>query len=115
MTQPQQSQYAHHVFICIGEFCDPNGEAHLLYARLPELLGEDLVNYHDNPCRVKRGITACLGVCTGGPLMVVYPEGIWYHNLTEDKVRRIIREHLRGGKPVEEYIFHRLDQSGVEE
>lgn len=76
-----------------------------LYAQLAQLLGE-LGDYH-NPVRVKRGVAPCLGVCTGGPLLVVYPDGIWYHHVTEAVLKRIVQEHLREGRVVEEYVFHR--------
>ncbi|HRE48109.1 MAG TPA: (2Fe-2S) ferredoxin domain-containing protein [Aggregatilineales bacterium] len=98
--------YSRHLFICTGTFCDPDGKAAELYAKLPGLLG-DLAHY-TNPLRVKRGITPCLGVCTAGPLLVVYPEGIWYHHVDEALLKRIINEHLREGKPVQEAIFYRL-------
>lgn len=39
------------------------------------------------------------------------PGGIWYHHVTEAKLARIVEEHLRGGVPVEEYIFHRLSDN----
>jgi len=99
--------YAHHVFICTGSYCAPEGRADELYGLLTRLLG-DLGRY-DNPVRVKRGITPCLGVCVGGPLLVVYPEGIWYHKVDEAALKRIVNEHLRNGVPVEDYIFHRLN------
>lgn len=100
------SPYGRHIFICEGEACDPNRGGQALYRVLASLLG-DLTDY-DSPWRVKRGKVPCLGVCTAGPIVVVYPEGIWYHHVTEAKLRRIVEEHLRGGVPVEEYIFHRL-------
>lgn len=103
---PQQTPYARHVFICTGESCDRERNGRWLYRRLTNLLG-DLGRY-ENPQRVKRGTTECLGICAGGPIMVVYPEGIWYHHLTEEKLARIVEEHLRDGHPVEDYIFHRL-------
>ncbi|MCO6449954.1 MAG: (2Fe-2S) ferredoxin domain-containing protein [Caldilineales bacterium] len=103
---PIQAPYSRHVFFCVGQHCDPDGRAGALYQRLLPMLGE--FGQYDNPDRIKRGVTACLGVCYGGPLMVVYPEGIWYHNLDEYKLARIVEEHLKGGQPVEEYIFHRL-------
>ena len=57
--------------------------------------------------RVKRGETPCLGVCAEGPILVVYPEGIWYSRVTPELLERIVVEHLKHGQPVEEAIFHR--------
>jgi (2Fe-2S) ferredoxin len=41
--------------------------------------------------------------------MVVYPEGIWYARVTPQLLERIVVEHLRDGRPVEEAVFHRLE------
>lgn len=109
LAAPRQAPYAHHIFFCVGSYCDPRGEAQTLYRRLAGKLGE-LADYY-NPERVKRGTTHCLGVCSGGPLLVVYPDGIWYHHVTEEVLDRIIQEHLIGGKPVEEFIFHKLEDN----
>jgi (2Fe-2S) ferredoxin len=98
--------YGRHVFICTGLYCDPSGQAKKLYARLAQKLGP-LGNYN-NPERVKRGTTPCLGVCAGGPILAVYPDGIWYHSVDEAVLDRIIEEHLMNDRPVEEFIFHRL-------
>ena len=105
-SAPEMAPYARHVLICVGQYCDPTGKAERLYRQLAKLLGE--LGQYDNPDRVKRGITPCLGVCYGGPLLVVYPDGIWYHDLDEAKLQRIVEEHLRDGKVVDEYVFHRL-------
>jgi len=104
---PEMAPYARHVFICSGPFCDPEGEGKRLYALLAQKLGE--LGLYDNPLRVKRGITPCLGVCHSGPVLVVYPDGIWYCQVDETLLDRIVEEHLRGGRPVEEAVYHRLD------
>ncbi len=106
---PSQAPYARHVFVCSGTYCDPESRAQSIYQMLAYKLGK--LGLYDNPVRVKRGIVSCLGVCYGGPLLVVYPDGIWYHHVDEAVLDRIIKEHLEQGRPVEEYIFHRLSDN----
>ncbi len=49
-------------------------------------------------------VTGCFGLCARGPLMIVYPEGVFYGLLTMDKVERIFQEHILGNKVVTEYL-----------
>ncbi len=98
--------YSRHVLICTGEFCSPDRRGRQLYSLLAELLQrEDLLF---GPTRVKRGETPCLGVCSNGPIVVVYPDGIWYAEVTPTLLERIVVEHLKHGKPVDAAVFHRL-------
>lgn len=108
LGEPFMEPYSHHVLICTGGFCSPNRQGRALYSLLASLLDrEDLLF---GPMRVKRGETPCLGVCAGGPILVVYPEGIWYANVTPELLERIVVEHLKGGRVVEDAIFFRLSK-----
>jgi (2Fe-2S) ferredoxin len=98
--------YARHVLVCVGGFCSSDREGRALYSLLARLLEREGLLF--GPTRVKRGETPCLGVCAGGPIVVVYPEGVWYAGVTPTLLERIVVEHLRHGRIVEEAVFHRL-------
>ncbi|MGI8498363.1 MAG: (2Fe-2S) ferredoxin domain-containing protein [Gemmatimonadaceae bacterium] len=98
--------YSRHIIVCTGGFCSPARNGRELYAELPVLLEREELLF--GPGRVKRGETPCLGVCAGGPIVVVYPDGIWYGGVTIALLERIVVEHLKGGRVVEDAVFHRL-------
>ena len=103
---PVMAGYARHILVCTGGFCSPDRRGAQLYAMLPQLLQNvDLLFGED---RVKRGETPCLGVCESGPIVVIYPEGVWYASVTPALIERIVNEHLKAGKVVEEAVFYRL-------
>jgi (2Fe-2S) ferredoxin len=98
--------YSRHVLVCTGGFCSPDSRGRELYAQLAELLQREELLF--GPHRVKRGETPCLGVCAEGPIVVVYPDGIWYCRVTPELLERIVVQHLKCGRPVDEAVFHRL-------
>lgn len=107
---PEMERYARHVLVCTGGFCSDNRGGRAIYARLASLLQRHGLLF--GPTRVKRSEAPCLGVCAGGPIVAVYPEGVWYANVTPELLERIVVEHLKDGRVVDEAVFHRLGAGG---
>jgi (2Fe-2S) ferredoxin len=103
---PMMDSYTRHVLVCTGGYCAPGHGGRRIYSQLAGLLQREGLLF--GPTRVKRGETPCLGVCAGGPIVVVYPDGVWYAGVTPELLERIVVEHLKGGRVVEEAVFHRL-------
>ncbi len=113
-TPPSIRPYARQVFICTDGNCSDPEEARRVKQRFLELARQHDLHRLSNACRVVCTLTDCLGVCTAGPVLVVYPEGIWYHHVDTGKLERIFQEHIVDGQPVDELIFHRLYPPGQE-
>jgi (2Fe-2S) ferredoxin len=87
--------YERHVFVCThGEYCpfDGSADVHRLLKEGVAALGLK--------GRVRVNKAGCFSQCGNGPMVVVYPENVWYAAVTPDKARRILEEHIAGGHPV---------------
>ena len=52
--------------------------------------------------------TGCIGICQYEPVVEIFEDGkdkVTYVKMTSDKAKRVVEEHLKGGKPVEEYLI----------
>jgi (2Fe-2S) ferredoxin len=114
MTSPQPApgpRIQHHLLLCAtaskAPCCDPaTGDAS--WQRLKQLVRELGLEQPDRAAGlVLRSKVDCLRVCSGGPILLIWPEGISYGGVTAERIERIVQEHVIGGRPVEEWIISR--------
>lgn len=86
-----------HVLICIDDDCDRT-----LPKRFRKAIDAAGVRATVGVSKVQ-----CFGICTSGPIVVVYPEGTWYAKVKGGLVERIVEQHLRHGEPVDAHVFLR--------
>jgi len=91
---------ARHLFICIGPDCCATADGERLWEYVKQRLRE-------TGLPAMRTKAACFRICSGGPWLVVYPEGVWYGQVDAARFERILQEHLLGGEPVREWIVAR--------
>ena len=106
-----------HIFLCATPTkakCHTDGSGAEIWDYLKKRLRE--LGHGDPLNGIHRTKADCLRVCERGPTALVYPEQTWYHELTVEKMERIITEHLVGGKVVEEYVnprpFRKIETEG---
>lgn len=94
-----------HVFLCIGPDCCTSEMGEASWEMLKKLLKDLNLSLSRGPNECYRTKVQCLRVCTQGPIMVVYPEGTWYHGMTPERIPQFVQEHLVEGRPIREWIF----------
>lgn len=94
------SQYKHHVFVCsLGKTCAKEGGVETFQAIKRAARKADLQGL------VRINKAGCMNQCGHGPMVVVYPDDIWYHQVDEKGGQRIVAEHLVSGFVVEDYRY----------
>jgi (2Fe-2S) ferredoxin len=97
------SHFKHHVFFCCnqrpeGESCCADHDAAALRAYAKDRVKALGLN---GAGKVRINHAGCLDRCNQGPVMVVYPEAIWYTFVDKEDIDEIIDRHLLQGHPVE--------------
>ena len=98
-----------HVLVCKHKTCLREGGKAAARALKRALHEQDLSG------RVMVTKVKCLDQCGRGPVMVVYPDGVWYGRVDEAAARRIVAEHLVEGRAVEGKVLRDMRDAGEAE
>ena len=98
--------YRHQIFFCLNE--RKNGEASCAQHRAQEAFDHCKRAVREAGLAGAGGVrvnkAGCLDRCAGGPVAVVYPEGVWYSFVDKADIDDIVESHLVHGKPVERLL-----------
>lgn len=98
----------YHVFVCTSSringqqkgFCHSKDAVGIVQAFMEEIESRDLSD------DVMVTNTGCFGICSSGPIVVVYPEGVWYKEVSTDDVAEIVESHFENGNKVERLVIN---------
>jgi (2Fe-2S) ferredoxin len=98
--------YRHHIFTCLTQR-PPGHPRGSCGASGAQALWERLCKTIEAQRLTDIGFTAagCLGFCAAGPLMVVYPDGVWYRPTTPEDIDEIVEPHLKHGERVDRLVM----------
>lgn len=93
-----------HIFVCTSSrmtgqqkgYCHTKAGVEIVAAFMEEIEDRELGD------EVFVSNTGCFGICEKGPIVVIYPDNVWYGNVTAEDVEKIMDEHIEGGKAVKE-------------
>ena len=89
-----------HVLVCGGTGCTSSGSPKIQDVFNQEIVKNGLAE------EVKVVQTGCFGLCALGPVVIIYPDGTFYSNVTVDDVAEIVSEHLLKGRVVERLVYN---------
>ena len=106
MSAPPPNYYQRHIFFCLnkrenGEACCADHGAQAAFDRCKQLVKAKGLN---GPGKVRVNKAGCLDRCQGGPIAVVYPEGVWYTYVDATDIEEIVESHLQKGEIVERLL-----------
>ena len=95
----KETQYRKQILVCGGTGCTSSGSMKILETLNAELKATGI----EDEILVVR--TGCFGLCSLGPIVIVYPEGSFYAQATPEGVKRIVDEHLVKGEVCKDLLY----------
>lgn len=92
------------VFICVRGKCAHPDQGKQLEKQLNQLIKQHGLDRSDHPQYTTCTLTNCLGVCQDGPIVMVHPEGIRYHQVDAAVLAHIFEDHFLHNRPVDAHI-----------
>ena len=92
--------YARHVLICVGPRCGgERGSVRIRQEFRKEFVRQGIgTTVKDTEC-------LCFGLCTYGPNVIIYPEGVVYSGVKPSDVAEIVRRHVARGQTVDRLLY----------
>src|SRR5699024_6855759 len=81
-------QYEKEILICAGTGCISSKSGEFVNALKEELAKNELTN------KVNIVKTGCFGLCAQGPIVIIYPEAVFYHQVQPKHAKKIVSDHL---------------------
>ncbi len=101
-------RYSHHLLLCgSGPRCCSGLRSAETWSHLQTRLRELERKGRLEPRAVLTSQVSCLKVCRSGPILVAYPGGVWYREVTPEVCDRILHQHVLKGQVVESHAFAR--------
>ncbi len=97
-----------HILICQGTGCHASGSKAILKNFDNEIKKRGLAD------KVRAYRTGCFGFCKMGPVVVIYPQRIFYCNVSPDDVDEIMEKHIINGQAVERLLYHPSSEAAVQ-
>lgn len=88
------------ILVCGGTGCQASGGIDVVE------VFEEMVENQGLKDKISVVTTGCFGFCEKGPIVKIVPDNVFYIEVTSDKAKQIFKEHIVGGKVVEDYLYH---------
>ena len=105
-TETPSPYFKRHIFFCLNE--RKNNEACCAQQNAQAAFDHCKTRVKElglaGPGEVRVNKAGCLDRCAGGPVAVVYPEGVWYSYLDTSDIDEIVESHLKNGQVVQRLV-----------